>query len=70
MKEKHIDKLEPLPDNINITEVHFTRKFNLGNYETMDIGYVATVAPGQKPEDAIRALDKETTKYRKAREVI
>lgn len=57
-------------DKVNITEVHFTRKFNLGNYETMDIGYIATVAPNQKPEDILRALDKETVKYRKAREAI
>lgn len=57
-------------DKVNITEVHFTRKFNLGNYETMDIGYIATVAPNQKPEDILRTLDKETVKYRKAREVI
>jgi len=52
---------------VNITEVHFTRKFNFGNYETMDIGYVATVAPNQKPEDVIKALDLETIKYRKWR---
>lgn len=56
-------------DKINITEVHFTRKFNLGNYETMDIGYVATIASNQKPEDVLKALDLETIKYRKGREV-
>jgi len=55
-------------DKINITEVHFTRKFNLGNYETMDIGFVATVAEEQNHTDVLKALDQETIKYRKARE--
>jgi hypothetical protein len=48
-----------------ITEVHFTRKFNLGNYETEDVGFVATVADDQKPEDILKALDQATVKYRK-----
>jgi hypothetical protein len=56
-------------DKINITEVHFTRKFNLGNYETIDIGFVATVAENQNHIDVVKALDQETIKYRKAREV-
>ncbi|MDD5650432.1 MAG: hypothetical protein PHF86_08470 [Candidatus Nanoarchaeia archaeon] len=51
--------------NIKITEVHFSRKFNLGNYETEDIGFVATVAEDQKPEDVLKALDKATQNYRK-----
>jgi hypothetical protein len=51
--------------NINIIEVHFTRKFNLGNYETEDVGFVATVAEDQKPEEVLKALDEATIKYRK-----
>jgi len=54
-------------NKINITEVHFTRKFNLGNYETMDIGYVATVAPDQNSTEVIKALDLATIAYRKER---
>ena len=52
----------------NITEVHFTRKFNLGNYETMDVGFVATVAKDQDVETVLKALDQATIKYRKGRE--
>jgi len=52
----------------NITEVHFTRKFNLGNYETMDIGFVATVAEDQNPSEVLKALDKATIQYRKSKE--
>jgi len=53
-----------------ITEVHFTRKFNLGNYETMDVGFVATVSETQNPGEVLKALDDATIKYRKGREVI
>ena len=48
-----------------IIEVHFTRKFNLGNYETEDVGFVATVADDQKAEEVLKALDLATIKYRK-----
>ena len=51
--------------DIKITQVSFTRKFNLGNYETEDINFVATVADGQKPDDVLKALDTATVKYRK-----
>jgi len=50
---------------IKITQVSFTRKFNLGNYETEDINFVATVADEQKPDDVLKALDLATVKYRK-----
>jgi hypothetical protein len=52
-----------------IKEVHFTRKFNLGNYETMDVGFVATVSEGQDPGEVLKALDKATVTYRKGREM-
>jgi hypothetical protein len=51
--------------DIKITQVSFTRKFNLDNYETEDINFVATVADGQKPDDVLKALDAATVKYRK-----
>jgi hypothetical protein len=51
--------------DIKITEVTFRRKFNLGNFETEDIEFVATVVDGQKPDDVLKALDVATQKYRK-----
>lgn len=52
----------------NITQVQFRRKFNIGNYETLDIELVATVAPDQDPQEVLKALDKETVRYRRSRE--
>lgn len=43
-----------------IKEVHLSRKFNLGNYETLDIGFVATIQEGQEVGDVLKALDKAT----------
>lgn len=44
--------------DIVIKEVEVRRKFNPGNYETMDIGVVATVGPGQIPDEVIAMVDK------------
>jgi hypothetical protein len=60
-----LDEDKPGKFPIKITQVSFTRKFNLGNYETEDINFVATVADGQKPDDVLKALDAATIKYRK-----
>lgn len=62
-KPDRIKKVKP-----NIKEVHFSRKFNLGNYETMDVGFVATITEDQNPAEVLKALDKATIKYRKERE--
>jgi hypothetical protein len=48
-----------------VKEVSFSRKFNLGNYETMDIGFVATIIDGQNPGEVIKALDRATQVYKK-----
>jgi hypothetical protein len=53
---------------IAIREVAFRRKFNLGNYESLDVELVATVGEGQEPQEVLTALDAETRKYRKNRE--
>lgn len=53
---------------LNIREVSFERVFNLGNYESMRVGLVATVSDEQDFQQVIKALDAETVKYRKARE--
>lgn len=55
-------------NELNITQVSFRRKFNLGNYETLDIELTATVGPDQDTQTILKALDKETIKYRKYRE--
>lgn len=58
-------------DNIpQIKEVSIRRKFNLGNYETLDVELVATIGPDQNPGEVLKALDKATVKYRKEREAI
>ena len=49
----------------DIKEVSFNRKFNLGNYETMDVGLVATISDGQSVSETLKTLDKYTIKYRK-----
>ena len=48
-----------------IKEVSFNRKFNLGNYEMMDIGLVATIIEGQSVSETLKTLDKYTIQYRK-----
>jgi len=48
-----------------IKEVSFNRKFNLGNYHTMDIGLTATIVEGQSVSETLKALDKYTIQYRK-----
>ena len=47
-----------------IKEISFTRKFNLGNYETMDVGLVATIGPGDSIDEVFKALDKKTVDVR------
>lgn len=49
---------------MKITEVSFHRKFNLGNYETMDVGLVATLGEGDDPIDTLKRLDQYTITYR------
>ena len=47
-----------------IKEVSFTRKFNLGGYEMMDVGLVATIGPGDNVDEVFKALDKKTVEVR------
>lgn len=54
-------------NGMEIKEVSFHRKFNLGNYETMDVGFVATIGPGQNEMEVLKALDAKTIEYRKMR---
>lgn len=48
----------------DIKEISFTRKFNLGGYETMDVGLVATIGPGDSVDEVFKALDKKTVDVR------
>lgn len=50
-----------------IKEITFTRKFNLGNYETMDISLTATVGPYDSVDEVFKALDKKTVQLRNSR---
>jgi hypothetical protein len=50
-----------------IKEITFTRKFNLGNYETMDISLTATVGPEDSVDEVFKALDKKTVQLRNSR---
>lgn len=52
---------------MEIKEISFRRKFNLGNYETVDIELVATIGPGQDALEVLKALDAKTIEYRKSR---
>lgn len=52
---------------MKIKEVSFRRKFNLGNYETMDIELTATVGPEDDVEEVVKALDKKTVAIRNKR---
>lgn len=49
--------------DLNVREVSFRRKWNLGNYETLDIEFVATVGEDQDFRKIARELDKETQNF-------
>ena len=55
-------------EGLQIREVAVRRKFNLGNYETLDIEFIATVNEGQDFQEVAKALDKETRLFKKYRE--
>jgi len=55
-------------DDVTVKEVSFRRKFNLGNYETLDIELTAAINDGQNVREVLSALEKETIKYMKFRE--
>jgi len=52
-----------------IREVSLSRKFNLGNYEMLEVGFIATIQEGQNPGEVLKALDKATVLYKKEREI-
>lgn len=52
---------------MEIKEVSFRRKFNLGNYETMDIELTATIGPDDDVNEVVKALDKKTVQIRNSR---
>ena len=49
---------------MKIIEVRFNRKINLGNYETEDIGFTATINENENAMEILKELDLETLKYR------
>ena len=57
-----------MDEELNVTQVSFRRKFNLGNFETLDIEFTATVNPeNQDFREVAKRLDKETVKFYKSR---
>lgn len=50
-----------------IKEITFRRKFNLGNYETMDIELTATIGPEDDVDEVFKALDKKTVQLRNSK---
>jgi len=49
-------------EGVKIREVAVRRKFNLGNYETMDIEMVATVNEGQDADEVVKLVDERIIK--------
>jgi len=54
--------------DVDVKQVTVRRKFNLGNYETLDIEFVASVNEGDNFRDVALRLDAETEKFMRARE--
>ena len=52
---------------MKIKEVSFRRKFNLGNYETMDIELTATIGPDDDVNEVVKALDRKTVEIRNSK---
>ena len=52
---------------MEIREISFRRKFNLGNYESMDIELTATIGPEDDVDEVFKALDKKTVQLRNSR---
>ena len=48
---------------MKITYVEFTRKFNLGNFESQDIKLSADVEEGETVDQVIQALKKTTLEH-------
>ena len=53
---------------MKIAQVAYRRKFNLGNYETMDIELVADVEPGEQVKDVLDSLVREAKDWKKEKE--
>jgi hypothetical protein len=49
------------------TEIAITRKFNLGNYQTMDVTVKASLNEGEDPIQSLHALERLITDYWNAR---
>jgi len=50
---------------MKITDVHYRRVFNLGNYETVTVELTAAVNDGEEAQAAIDALAAEALEWRK-----
>jgi len=48
---------------MRVTEIAVTRKFNLGNYQSIDFHVEASVDAGEDPIEALRRLEKIINDY-------
>jgi len=48
---------------MRVTEIAVTRKFNLGNFQTIDYHVEASLDSGEDPVDALRRLEKIINDY-------
>ena len=51
--------------DMKITDVHYRRVFNLGNYETVTVELTAAVNDGEDTQSVIDALAAEALEWRK-----
>ena len=49
-------------EDLKIREVAVRRKFNIGNYETMDIEMVAKIGEGQNADETVKLVDERLIK--------
>ncbi len=53
---------------MKIKEVSLKRIFNLGNYENIQVGFVAAVEEDEDRQKVLKAMNREAKKYRESLE--
>ena len=55
-------------NTIKIKEVSLKRIFNLGNYENIQVGFVAAVEEDEDRQKVLKVMNREAKKYRESLE--